>query len=203
MNLIYLGKPRSLNIGNGKTVSAIGNAINTYLDDDRRTIFSNICLKEVEYTPFTPDTLGSVLKTSNAIVILDELHAIVHKNHKVNAACKKHGDHIGLCYRLAEFFRQTRKRNILTISTCQTYMDAQKQLRDLMQEQIECSKHNLYNSRLYKCDSDNCPEEHRHFIKQDLYRGDYYIKELPIFDPEPYYGCYDSFEIVEGWVTYD
>lgn len=203
MNLIYLGKPRSLNIGNGKTVSAIGNAIDTYIEDDRRTIFSNIELREVDYTPFSPDTIQDVLKTSNAIVILDELHAIVHKNHKIGERCAKHGDNIGLCYKLTEFFRQTRKRNILTISTCQTYMDAQKQLRDMMQEQIECSKFNLTNNRLYKCDADNCPGEHRHFIKQDLYRGDFYIKELPIFDPEPYYGYYDSFEIVEGWISYE
>jgi len=203
MNILYIGKPRDMNIGNGKTVSAVGATIDEWLNDESKTIFSNIILKEVPYTPFKPDNVSEVLETENALVILDELHAIVDKNHKISETCKKHGEVIGLCYRLSKFFRQVRKRAITTRSTCQTFMDAAYQYRNLMQEQIVCEKKNLHDGRLSKCDGDKCPSDHRHYIKQQLYRNFDFVKELPLFDPEPYYEYYDSFEIIDGWVTYD
>jgi hypothetical protein len=202
MNILYIGQPRDLNVGNGKTVSCIGDTINDWLADETKVIFSNIKLT-VPYTPFKPDTISEVLETSNALVVLDELHAIVDKNHTISETCKRHGDVIGLCYRLSKFFRQIRKRGSTTRSTCQTFMDAPLQYRNLMQEQILCEKYNLYNDKLYKCNADKCPSEHKHYIKQKLYRNLDFVLEKPLFDPAPYYEYYDSFEIVDGWVCFD
>lgn len=203
MNVIYMGKCSDDNIGNGKTVSAVGRIVDEWLEDENRVIYSNIKLKEVPYTLFSPENIEEVLETDFALVLLDELHAIVHKNHKIGESCKKHGENIGLCYRLSEFFRQIRKRKSDTYSTCQTFADAHFQFRTLMQQQIVCEKFNLQNNKLYKCDGDKCPEDHRHYIKQSLFRNYNFVKELSLFDPEPYYPYYCTGEIVAGWVNYD
>lgn len=202
MNILYMGKPADNNVGNGKTVSSIGNVVDDWILHEEKTIFSNIKLKGIPFSPFYPDNTAEVLETDDALVILDELHAIIHKSHKINEGCGKHSIK-GLCYRLSEFFRQVRKRKIDTHSTCQTFQDAHYQFRTLMQQQILCEKYRLEGNRLFKCDSDVCPPEHRHYIKQKLYRNYNFVKELPLFDPEPYYEYYDSYEIVDGWVNYD
>lgn len=202
MNVIYMGKSSDDNIGNGKSVSAVGKIIDEWLEDESRIIFSNIRLNEVPYTQFTPDNIEEVLETDHALVLLDELHAIVHKNHKIGEGCKKHGDNKGLCYRLSEFFRQIRKRKSDTYSTCQTFADAHFQFRTLMQQQILCEKYNLQNNRLYKCEGDKCPDTHRHYIKQSLFKNFNFVKDLPLFDPEPYYEYYRTEDIVDGWVSY-
>ena len=142
LNSIFMGKPTDLNIGNGKTVSAVGTIINEWLKDENKNIFSNIKLKGVPYTPFSPQDISSVLDTQDALVLFDELHAVVHKNHKISETCKKHSV-IGLCYRIAQFLRQVRKRGIDTYSTCQTFQDAHFQYRTLMQQQIVCEKYSL------------------------------------------------------------
>lgn len=203
MNVIYMGKSSDDNVGNGKTCSAVGRIIEEWLENENRVIFSNIKLKEVPYIQFTPDNIGEVLETDNALVLLDELHAIVHKNHKIGEGCTKHGEYRGLCYRISEFYRQIRKRQSDSFSTCQTFADAHFQFRTLMQQQILCEKYHLLNNKLYKCEGDKCPEDHRHYIKQTLFKNFNFVKELPLFDPEPFYGYYDSFEIVDGWVNYD
>jgi hypothetical protein len=203
MNIMYMGKQADMNIGNGKTVSAVGDTITDWLADDSKTIYSNIALKDVPYSPFTPDNTSEVLDTTGALVILDELHAIVHKNHKIGERCNKHGDSVGLCYRLSEFFRQVRKRGIVTRSTCQTFQDAHYQFRGLMQKQIVCEKYRLVETRLKKCNLDACDDTHRHYIKQQLFQNFNFVKELPLFDPEPYYQYYNSYEIVDGWVSYE
>jgi len=204
MNEIYIGRPSDINVGNGKTVSCVASTIDEWLQHEEKTIFSNIKLKGVPYTPFTPENIEEVLETDNALVILDELHAIIHKNHRIGERCNKHSIE-GLCYRLSEFYRQVRKRNINTRQTCQTYQDAHYQFRTLMQQQILCEKYHLEGSRLKKCDSLDgiCSDDHQHYIKQKLYRNFNFVKELPLFDPEPYYEYYDSYEIVDGWVSYD
>lgn len=202
MNYLYIGRNSDLNVGNGKTVSAVGATINEYLSDPSKTIFSNIKLFDIEYMPFYPENIGEVLETKKALVILDELHAIVHKNHKINERCTHHSI-IGLCYRISEFYRQVRKRDINSRATCQTFSDAPFQYRQLMQEQILCEKYRVENNRLFKCDADKCPAEHEHIIKQTTYRNLFQSKEPIYFDPAPYYNFYDSFEIVEGWVSYE
>ena len=203
MNYIYMGKNSDLNVGNGKTVSTVGAVIQEWLNDNNKRIFSNIKLFDIDYTEFTPENIGEVLETDNALVILDELHAIVHKNHKISETCKKHGEYTGLWYKLAQFFRQIRKRGNDSYSTCQTFSDAPYQYRTLMQRQIVCEKMHLEENKLKKCDADKCPDDHRHYIKQQLYQNYIFVKELPIFDPTPYYSLYDSFEIVDGWVQYE
>ena len=203
MNYIYIGKNADLNIGNGKTVSVVGQAVRDWIHNPRREIYSNIKLKEVEWTQLTPENLDAVLEIEDAIVILDELHAIVHKNHKIGERCTKHGENVGLCYKLAQFFRQVRKRHIDTYSTCQTFMDAPFQYRTLMQRQIVCEKLRVERDCLKKCDADNCPTDHRHYIRQSLFQNMLFVKEIGLFDPEPYYPLYDSTEIVKGWVNYE
>jgi len=202
MNYLYIGKPSDDNIGNGKSVSIVGEVIERWLEDETRTIFSNISLKSIPYTKFTPDNIDEVLETDSALVIIDEIHAIVHKNHKILEHCTKHTIE-GLCYRLGQFFRQVRKRKSDTYSSSQTFADTAFQYRTLMQRQIVCEKFNLQGSILKKCDSDKCPDNHEHYIKQTLYKNFNFVRELPLFDPSPYYEYYDSYEIVKGWVTYE
>jgi len=204
LNEIYIGRPSDINVGNGKTVSCVASTIEEWLLNEEKTIFSNIKLKDIPFTPFRPDNIDEVLETDDALIILDELHAIIHKNHKIGERCGKH-ELMGLCYRLSEFYRQVRKRNINTRQSCQTFQDAHYQFRTLMQQQILCEKYHLEGNRLKKCDSldGKCPDDHRHFIKQKLYRNYNFVKDLPLFDPEPYYGYYDSYEIVSGWVSYE
>jgi hypothetical protein len=202
MNYLYIGKPSDDNVGNGKTVSLVGAVIDLWLEDEDKTIFSNIKLKDIPYTRFTPDNIEEVLGTSDALVILDEIHAIVHKNHKISEHCPKHSID-GLCYRLGQFFRQIRKKGSDSFSSSQTFADTAFQYRTLMQRQIVCEKYNLQGLRLLKCERDRCPDNHEHYIKQLLFKNYNFVKELPLFDPTPYYNYYDSFEIVDGWVTYE
>lgn len=199
-----MGKMSDLNVGNGKTASVVGEVIRRWVEEPNRTIFSNIKLSsDVDYVEFTPENIDEVLESERALVILDELHAIVHKNHRVTESCKKHGDNIGLCYRISQFLRQIRKRANDSYSTCQTFADAHYQYRTLMQRQIVCEKLHVVNGKLYKCDSDRCPEDHDHMIRQKLYQNYMYVKDLTLFDPKPFYNMYDSFEIVKGWVAYE
>jgi hypothetical protein len=204
MNFIYMGRNSDLNIGNGKTVSCVGKILKEWSMNPDRQIYSNIELSnEVNWTELTPENLNDVLEIEDAMILLDELHAIVHKNHRIGEGCKKHGEHIGLCYKLAQFFRQVRKRHIDTYSTVQTFLDAPFQYRTLMQRQIVCEKLHLTEDHLKKCDEDNCPKEHRHFIRQNLFQNYHFVKEIGLFDPEPYYDLYNSYEVVKGWVTYE
>lgn len=215
MNYIYVGLPADLNIGNGKTSTIVGETIEDWLaarEQGKETIiYSNIKLKnlpEGAWKEFRPDNIEEVLEAQDALVILDELHAIVHKKHTVSESCTKHVVK-GLCYRLSEFFRQVRKRDITTRSSCQTFNDAQYQYRTLMQQQIVCELHHLVGNRLYKCDpamypDKKCPADHYHIVRRYLYRnGCMFVKELKPFDINPYFQFYNTEDIVTGWVTYD
>ena len=205
MNFIYYGRQCDLNVGNGKTVSAVGQIINSYIQsDESRPIFSNIKLNHIEYTPLLPTTLDEALEVDNALVLLDEIHAIVHKNHRITERCKRH-DTEGLCYLLSEFLRQVRKRHIDTHSTAQDKWDVHYQYRVVMQTGIVCEKfHITEEGNLKRCTPEKytnheCPTSHEHWIKQTNDR----TGTKTYFDPEPYYGFYNSFEIVKGWVSYD
>jgi hypothetical protein len=90
MNYIYVGRPADYNIGNGKTSSAVGAILSAWSYNPDKTIFSNIELKNVPYKQFTPYNLEEVLETEDALVLLDELHAIVHKKHIVHERCTAH-----------------------------------------------------------------------------------------------------------------
>lgn len=203
MNYVYFGLPADYNIGNGKTVSAIAKIVDSWVLDESRTIFSNIKLHHIPYEQLTPANLNEVLEVENAIVLLDEIHAIIHKKHQVHEACKKHSVK-GLCYRLSEFMRQVRKRKIDTHSTAQSFDDVHWQLRVMMQVSTICEKFHVENNSLKKCQPEkyvggDCPENHEHWIKQINWR----TGTTNFLDPAPYYGMYDSFEIVKGWVSYD
>jgi hypothetical protein len=193
MNYLYFGRSADLNIGNGKTVSAIGRLINEHLLNDK-AIYSNIKLIGVPYTELTPYNINEVIETDNAIVLFDELHAIIDIHHKVSPRCKHHAIE-GACYEISELFRQVRKKNITTLSTVQSYSDCVYRLKVVMQENIICEKYNIASGRFKKCDADNCPPEHIHKIMQTNYR----TWEKTVFDPVLYYECYDSSEIVQGW----
>ena len=206
MNYIYIGKPSDYNIGNGKTSSAVGNIAAAFATNPDRTIFSNIELMELPYEKFNPNNISDVLETENALVFLDELHAIVHKNHKIHEGCGKHSVK-GLCYLLSEFFRQVRKRKIDTHTTCQTFADCAFQYRQLMNVQIVCEKFHLEGKKLVKCKpnyttGEECPEWHKHIIKQQRYPSEQYEPAV-YFNPEKVYSLYNSFEIVSGWVNND
>ena len=198
MNYIYFGLAQDINIGNGKTVSAVKQIMTEHLLEGK-VIFSNIKLNEVPYTEFTPDNVYEVLETENAIVLFDEIHAILYKNHRIHEGCGKHSIK-GLCYLLVEFFRQVRKKDIDTISTSQLFSDSHFQLRNVMQEMILCEKFHVVGNQLVKCPAKNrCPADHNHIIKQVNYR----TGEEKYFNPKRYYDLYNSEEIVKGWVSYD
>lgn len=193
MNYLYFGKSADLNIGNGKTVSAVGRLVNEYILDEK-TIYSNIKLIGIPYTELTPCNIAEVIETDNAVVLFDELHAIIDIHHKVSPRCKHHIKE-GTCFDISELFRQVRKKNITTLSTVQSYSDCVYRLKVVMQENIICEKFDISSGRFRKCLSDNCPPDHIHRIMQTNYR----TWEKTIFDPSLYYNCYNSSEIVNGW----
>lgn len=210
LNRIYVGYPLDINIGNGKTSSAVGAIIDLWaeslLNEKEKTIFSNIKLIDIEYQEITPKNLMNVLDTKDAIVLFDELHAIVHKNHKIHEGCTKHSVK-GLCYYLSEFFRQVRKRDIDTYTTCQTLSDAPFQYRQLMNVQVYCELGYVNDGVWKKCrpldyPGQKCPEWHKHIIKQYITPNSQPWKKY-YFNPEPIYHNYDSFEIVKGWIPQD
>ena len=207
LNRVYVGYPMDLNIGCGKTVSAVGAIMQLWaesvLANSEKTIFSNIKLMNVDYQLFTPKNIYEVLETKNALVLLDELHSIIHKNHRISESCGKHSIK-GLCYHLSEFFRQVRKRDIETYTTCQTLSDVFYQGRLLMNVQIYCELGHLEGNRWKKCTplkypQQKCPEWHRHRIRHYITPNDKPWQSF-YFNPEPYYNNYDSYEIVKGWV---
>ena len=124
MNYIYIGRNSDINIGNGKTSSAVHAVLSAFAQNPDRTIFSNIELLDVPYEKFKPSNISDVLETDHAIVLLDEIHSIVHKNHRIGEGCRKHSIK-GLCYHISEFLRQVRKRAIDTHCTAQTFEDCQ------------------------------------------------------------------------------
>lgn len=204
MNKLYIGRSCDLNIGNCKTLSAVRDVLKQHFIHGKQ-IFSNIELIGVPYTPLTPESIPEVLETRDAVILFDELHAIIDINHKISPGCKKHS-YVGLCYELSEMFRQVRKNNITTESTCQTFSDTVYRLKVMMQEIIICEKYHVetYNingmSRKInvKCTTDICPLEHKeHKVKQTDYRT-----QQSTFVPniEDYYGVYDSSEVVKGWI---
>jgi hypothetical protein len=193
MNYLYCGLSCDLNIGNGKTVSAVGMIEKEYAIYDK-TVFSNIKLIGLEYTELTPYNISEVLETDNAVVLFDELHAIIDIHHKVSPRCKHHIK-TGTCFDISELFRQVRKKNITTLSTVQSFSDCVYRLKVVMQETLICEKYDTSTGVYKKCYQDNCPTTHIHMIKQTNRRsGDY-----TYFNPFPFYGSYDSSEIVKGW----
>ena len=131
------------------------------------------------------------------VVLLDEIHSIVHRNHSVQEECDKHGkDNIGLCYRLAEFCSQIRKIDGTLIFTSQTYSGVHKQYRELLDHIILCEKYDVIDGNLIRCQMNNrCDAVH--YIKNEYYG----LVDAPeYFLASPYYEMYKSEEIVEGWV---
>ncbi len=203
LNHVYIGYPSDINIGNGKTSSAVGDALTLWSEEPTRRIFSNIKIKGVPFEPFAPENIHLVLEVQDAIVIFDEMHAIVHKNDRVSPTCMNHG-YKGLCYHLAEFFRQVRKRDIDTFSTCQTFEDVYFQARQVMNVRVYCELEHLEGNRWRKCLPMNytrhrCPEWHQHRVKQ-LVRPSNTPWAYKYFNPETFYENYDSYEIVQGWL---
>jgi hypothetical protein len=193
MNYLYFGNSCDLNIGNGKTVSAV-HKLMYEVSMLGKTAFSNIKLIGIDYTELTPYNIYEVIETDNAVVLFDELHAIIDINHKVTPRCKHHIK-AGTCFDISELFRQVRKKNITTLSTVQSFSDCVYRLKVVMQENIICEKYDTSTGIYKKCFQDNCPTTHIHMIRQtNLRTGDYqYI------NPEPFYDSYNSSEIVKGW----
>ena len=195
MNYIFFGKSCDLNIGNGKTVSSVELVLKEHLLNNK-IIYSNIQLNNIEYEQLLPENIMDVIEVDNAVILFDEIHAIIHKNHRITTTCKKHSK-VGLCYELVELFRQVRKKNITTISTAQTFADVQFQLRTVMHQMIICEKFHIADGTFRKCQTDKCPPDHeKHYIKQTNYR----TGEIVYIEPERYYAYYDSNEIVKGWI---
>jgi hypothetical protein len=208
LNHVFVGIEGDLNIRNGKTSSAITEALTLWAQEPDRPIFSNIELIGVPYTKFSPENLKEFFSDNNehfrnAIVILDELSAIVHKNDKISPTCKKHPV-IGLCYLLTQFFRQVGKLGIDTFVTGQVINDIFAQARQLMNITVYCELEHQEGNRWIKClphyeQHHRCPDWHYHRVKQQRrpsrtpWSFDYcYI--------EPFVKNYNSYELVRGWM---
>jgi len=196
LNYLFCGRSADLNIGNGKTVSAVIKLLYEHIVNERE-IWSNIKIKGFPYTLLTPENISEVLNVERAVVFLDELHAILDINHKITPSCKKHTK-IGCCFDISELYRQIRKRDSITLATVQSYSDCIYRLKVVMQETIICEKYDISQGVYRKCipvETGKCPDWHVHQIKQTNLRTGYY----QYVDPEPYYGVYDTKEVIEGW----
>lgn len=193
-NICFFGKSCDYNTGNGKTLSAVAYIVDALNRNPERRVFSNIRLN-FPYTKISPNNFMKVLDIYDSIVLLDEIHTVIHKNHRINEFCKYHTKK-GLCYDIIEFARQTRKRNIDFLVTCQDFFDIQYQLRTVMHQLTLCEKYHLTNSKsIEKCTRDTCLQEHVHYILNvDMHSG----YEKYIF-AEPYYELYDTYEVVPAW----
>jgi hypothetical protein len=211
LNHLYIGKPIDINIGNGKTTSAVVDCISMWLEDPTRPIFSNIELFGIPYTKLTPDNLKEFFnpksnkKFQNALIIIDEISAIVPKNDRVLPTCKNHPV-IGLCYLLAIFFRQVRKLDVDTFVTGQVLDDVFYQGRQLMNIRIYCELEHLEGTKWRKCmpqleKHHRCPETHIHRVKQERYPSPIPWNPYTYCYPEKYYGCFNSKGLVEGWIN--
>ena len=69
MNYLFFGKAADLNIGNGKSVSAIKKVYEEYLLH-QKTVFSNIKLIGIPYTELTPYNVLEVIETNDAVVYI-------------------------------------------------------------------------------------------------------------------------------------
>lgn len=195
MNYLFCGLPTK-NKGNGKTLSAIRFLLREHLDEGKE-IYSNIRLNGVDYTPLKPDNLFTIFSKRNVVVLLDEIHSIVHRNHSVREDCERHGeDNIGLCYRLSEFCSMIRKIDGTLILTSQTYSGVHKQYRELLDHIILCEKYDAVDGTLIRCSMNNHCEA-THYIKNEYYG---LCGEIEYFKAVPYYELYNSFEVVQGWV---
>lgn len=198
MNYLFCGLPSDINVGNGKSLSAIELLCKEHYGDGKQ-IFSNIKLYGLKYTSLTPDNLNEVLECENVVVLFDEVYTVLHNSHKPSPSCKKHAQ-IGLCFDLLRFFRQIRKIDGTTVSTSQLFGDSQYQLRMLMQEVYFCEKYHWVGKSLVKCkmDKNKCPDWHEHVIKKTNSRTG---EETYIWHPEYYYGLYNTNEIVDSrWI---
>jgi len=195
VNYLFCGRPTK-NKGNGKTLSAVRFLLKQHIEEEKE-IFSNIKLNNVEYTQLKPNNLSKVFSKKNVVVLLDEIHSIVHRNHSVHEACEKHGkNNIGLCYHLAEFCSQVRKIDGTLILTSQTYSGVHRQYRELLDHIILCEKYDAVDGNLIKCSLENkCDKVH--YIRNDYYG---LIDAPEYFLATPYYEMYNSYEVVSGWV---
>lgn len=195
MNYLFCGRPTK-NKGNGKTLSAVRFLLKEHLNEDKK-VFSNIKLKNIDYIQLNPRNLFNIFSEKNVVVLLDEIHSVVHRNHKVKEDCDKHGmDNIGLCYKLSEFCSMIRKIDGTLILTSQTYSGVHKQYRELLDHIIICEKYDVIDGSLIKCSLHNrCNAEH--YIRNDYYG----IDDPPeYFEALPFYDMYNSYDIVGGWV---
>ncbi len=161
----------------------------------------------IPYEPFRPDNIYELLEIQDALIILDEIHAIVPVNDRVSPSCDKH-PYRGLCYHLSELFRQVGKKEIDTYVTCQTDADCYAHARRVMNVTIYCELQHYENGRWIKClpqeyVRQKCPAWHWHRVKQRYEPSSTPWNPFKYFYIEPYYDNYNSFEIVEGWLKKD
>jgi len=195
MNHMYCGlEGEPLNIGNGKTSSAVYDILCDIASHPEKKLYSNIVFAGIEYTKLTPQNLTTILEMENVIVLLDEVGAIMHNSHKISPACKKH-EHEGLCYDIVQFSRQLRKRKIEAYYTAQSLYDTQAQLRKMMNRVVYCQKYGIVNGMLKKCTQDTCVPDHIHYIRQ----LDRMTMKESYIDISKVYQYYDSSEIVSGY----
>lgn len=135
----YCGKQ-----GSGKTYSAV----EFLLNNSNLPIYSNVHLKNINYTYFKGfNSLLDLRDQKDCIIVYDEIFTALTKSSKINSD-------------VLDFLSQMRKRRIIFITTAQEWLEINITLRRYCRYQIECKMLNLlglgilikhmYNAELLK-----------------------------------------------------
>lgn len=120
----YCGKQ-----GSGKTYSAVEFLIN----NSSIPIYSNVHLKNINYTYFTGfDQLLQLRDKTDCIIVFDEIFTALTKSSRINSD-------------VLDFLSQMRKRRIIFITTAQEWLEINITLRRYCRYQIECNMISFLN----------------------------------------------------------
>lgn len=113
----YCGKQ-----GNGKTYSTV-----KFLKNNQNyTIYSNIHLENIDYTPYSGIDELLKIKTKNCIIVFDEIFSEITKSTKMSKE-------------ILSFLSQMRKRQVIFITTAQEWLEINITLRRYVRFQIDCT----------------------------------------------------------------
>lgn len=114
--------------GSGKTYSVV----EFLLNNSSMPIYSNVTLKDINYTHFNGfDNLLKLRNKSNCIIVYDEIFTALTKSSKINTD-------------VLDFLSQMRKRQIIFITTAQEWLEIPMTLRRYCRYQIDCKMINLF-----------------------------------------------------------
>lgn len=184
MIIVYIG-----GLGSGKTCSAVRTTWYYYKKGFK--IYSNIHLK-FPYTLVTTDLLDGWMKNKeelraalqNSVFLLDEAHIWMDSRSGMKKKQKKR----------TYFVLQIRKLNVMLIVTTQSYDQVDKRLRNSNNYLVRCEsekiKYQMTNGQVALV-----VKIHQEAL--DMGRQHLGPRKMNPFDARPYFGLYDTLEIVD------